>query len=373
MASSNVKWSYESQFQQRWTGNSIKSAIVDVKPGKTQSLSLDGLEIKIKVPKEDDGVLGMIFGDPCTHSWCKYQNTFEVDSTLQRVINGLSEHDALDYWMINGDILYDQSGVTNQEFIRGFSLTAQARLSGITLGNHDYWISGSPSGDIKDSFGNGHMQFWAGDTLASKADESKPFDFGKKADSHEIVDIKNTFWYSKIGNTAVIGFSNAYSWSESETYFKEACSWVGSAKPKLILLVGHWNSENLGCQSGMDDGDVYKRVKSLNGCSGVTMKYVEGHKHCNANTGDGALLGSNGYDDGDHSCHGAFGIPIFDTRNNNIKLHYFELWAHEQKTANADAIVTCLESQGLDSCLHYATTWWDQSLDVNTTAAQLVV
>lgn len=198
------------------------------------------------------------------------------------------------------------------------------------------------------------------------------FDFSKSADSKTMTDIKNAFWYNKIGNVAFIGFSNAYSWSESMPYFQEACNWVGNSKPSLLILIGHWNYKYDGCPSDMADPDVYNRIKSFSGCSGVPLKYVEGHKHCNANYGDGALLGSNGFEDGDSSCHGAFGIPIFDTRNNNLKLWYFEMAAHEQKNGNFDAIVNCLESQGLDGCLHYATTWWDQSLEagLNATRAQ---
>merc|ERR1712039_914025 len=140
--------------------------------------------------------------------WCKYGDTFKVKDTLHRVINGLSSHDSLDYWMLNGDLFYDQSGSISKEFMTGLSLSAQARLSAITLGNHDYWIGGHPSGSGSDSFGNGHMQFYAVDTVASKVDKSKPFDFSKSADSKQETDIKNTFWYTKIGNTALIGFSS---------------------------------------------------------------------------------------------------------------------------------------------------------------------
>jgi hypothetical protein len=372
----SVSWSYQNNFQQRWTGNSIKSAVVDVTPGIQQSFDLDGVTINVNVPAENAGTIGMIFGDPCIHAdskWCKYADLFKVKDTLHRVINGLSSHDRLDYWMINGDLFYDSTGSTSKEFMTGLSLAAQARLSAVTLGNHDYWIGGSPSGASSDSFGNGHMQFYAQDTPASKTDESNMFDFSKRADSKEITDIQNAFWYNKIGNVAFIGFSNAYSWSESGPYFQEACAWVGSSKPALLLAIGHWNYKGDGCPSGMSDVDVYNRIKSFSGCSGVPFKYIEGHKHCNANLGDGALLGANGFEDGDGSCDGAFGIPIIDTRNNNLKLWYFEMGAHKQKNGNFDAIVSCLESQGLDACLHYAVAWWDMSLEVGLNSTKTEV
>lgn len=359
-----VTWSYQSQFQQRWTGNSIKSAVVDVTPGVSQSFDLDGVTIQVKVPVEDAGTLGMIIGDPCIHAdskWCKYGNTFKVKDTLHRVLNGLSAHDSLDYWMLNGDLFYDQSGSISKEFMTGLSLTAQARLSAVTLGNHDYWIGSSPPGTTNDSFGNGHMQFYAQDSLAATANGDIPFDFSKTADSREIADVKNAFWYNKVGNIAFIGFSNAYTWTEMSSHFQEACTWVGGAKPAVLLLVGHWNGAGDGCPSGMDDASVYKLVKNLSGCNGLPVKYIEGHQHCNANYGDGVLLGSFGFED-QASCHGAFGIPIIDTRNNQLKLHYFEMAANEQRNENFDAIVSCLESNGLDACLHYATTWWDESL-----------
>merc|ERR1711964_755013 len=172
-------------------------------------------------------------------------------------------------------------------------------------------------------------------------------------------DIKNSFWYNKIGNTAIIGFSNAYSWSEATPYFQEACNWVGNAKPSVLLLVGHCNKGDDGCQNGMDDGSVYNRVKSFSGCSGIPFKYIEGHAHCNQNKGDGALLGAFGFE----GC-GDFGVPIIDTRNNRLKLWYFEMGKSGHKNGNFDAIVSCLESQGLDGCLHYAQAWWSESLEV---------
>merc|ERR1712050_143071 len=119
----------------------------------------------------------------------------------------------------------------SKEFMTGLSPAAQGRISAITLGNHDYWIGGSPPGVSGDSFGNGHMQFYAQDSVASETDESTPFDFSKSADSRIETDVKNAFWYNKIGNAAFIGFSNAYSWDVMSPLFEEACSWVGTAKP----------------------------------------------------------------------------------------------------------------------------------------------
>jgi len=256
-----------------------------------------------------------------------------------------------------------QSGSISKEFMTGLSLTAQARLSAVTLGNHDYWIGGHPPGTRSDSLGNGHMQFYAQDSIAAATDGSSPFDFSQAADSQIETHVKNSFWYNKIGNAAFIGFSNAYSWDVMSPLFEEACNWVGTAKPSVLFLIGHWNGAGDGCPSDMADSSVYARVKSMGGCSGVPFKYIEGHQHCNTNFADGALLGAFGFEDG-ASCEGAFAIPIIDTRNNQLKLHYFELGTNGNRNANFDSVVACLESNGLDACLQYATTWWDESLSV---------
>merc|ERR1739845_167711 len=132
-----------------------------------------------------------------------------------------------------------------------------------------------------------------------------------------------------------------YSWSDMGPLFEKACTWVGSVKPAVLFLVGHWNGSGMGCPSGMDDESVYNRVKALPGCSGVPFKYIEGHAHCNTLQTNGVMLGSFGF-----SGCGDYGIPVVDTRNNKLKLYYFEMASHGNKNGNFDAFVRCLESKG---------------------------
>merc|ERR1712050_796064 len=156
------------------------------------------------------------------------------------------------------------SGSITQEFFEGLSVNASSSVLGITLGNHDYWIGGSPGGaSTRDSFGNGHMQWYAQDTVASKLDESKVFDFSANPDRQQIVDISNSFWYYTMGNVAFIGFSNSYEWNATEAHFAEACQWVENTKPALVFLMGHWNGENAGCSGGMSTEDAYTRVQGV--------------------------------------------------------------------------------------------------------------
>merc|ERR1712146_860934 len=111
-------------------------------------------------------------------------------------------------------------------------MNASSSVLGVTLGNHDYRIQGSPgSARQSDSFGNGHIQWYAQDAMSAKSDESQPFDFSANPDDFDIVDISNTFWYYTVGNVAMIGFANSYSWHLSELYFKEACKFVDETKP----------------------------------------------------------------------------------------------------------------------------------------------
>merc|ERR1739844_42959 len=111
-----VSWSYDQQFQKRWTWGHLKSALVTVTPGVSQAFSLDGHTINIRIPAQNSGSVGMIIGDPCitVDRWCKFGGTFETKTTLWKVLNGLSKFE-LDYWILNGDLFYDQSGSLTKE------------------------------------------------------------------------------------------------------------------------------------------------------------------------------------------------------------------------------------------------------------------
>jgi len=275
-------------------------------------------------------------------------------------------HDDLDYYVMLGDLFYDRTGAVTAEFFDGFPIEASAKVFGATMGNHDFWLGGSPSGDRADSFGNGHMQWYAQDTVASEADSKQPFNFDINPDSTDLAAIENFIWYNMVGNVALLGFANAFSWEESLPHFQKACQWIASEQPSLVVMIGHWNSEGLGCASGMDTEEVYPKIMQLDGCSnlGSKLKYFEGHEHCNyvKQEGYGFLVGSFGY----NGC-GNFGLPILDTRNGRATLNYFPLGDNWQKADNFDEILGCFGAKGYSACTQYAQTWLDQELEITST------
>eukprot|EP00928_Gymnodinium_smaydae_P100754 TRINITY_DN995_c0_g1_i1.p1 TRINITY_DN995_c0_g1~~TRINITY_DN995_c0_g1_i1.p1 ORF type:complete len:423 (+),score=48.56 TRINITY_DN995_c0_g1_i1:662-1930(+) len=312
----------------------------------------------------------MLIGDPCIvydHTWCKFEHVFNVKSTLQTALNAMAAHGELDYWMIFGDIVYDNAGTITPGFFEGLSLNASSRVVGVTMGNHDYWINGSPYGaHLSDSFGYGQMQYYAMDAVSAQANSSQPFMLDANPNKYQIVDVSNTFWYYKLGNVALIGFSNAYSWEENMPFFQEACTWASANNPSLVLLLGHWNGVNDGCAPDMDTPNVFTKVRELDSCKnfGSRLKFVTGHKHCNyvMENNTGFLLGSFGFEDGDRSCEGAFGLPVLDTRHGWARLYYFELGQHGRPSQNSGAIMQCLQEKGYSNCLHYAAVWMEESL-----------
>jgi hypothetical protein len=374
-----VAWSYSAPFRHRWAQYYLRSAIVPIIPGEDNKLSLDGHEVQIKVPLEGTGSVGLLIGDPCIvydKTYCKHTRTFQVKHTLQAVLNSMAKHGELDYWLMFGDLFYDKLGSITQDFFEGLSKNASSSILGVTLGNHDYWLGGSPSAaDHSDSFGNGHMQWYAQDTVSAKHDEAQPFNFDADPAKYEIADISNSFWYYTVGNVALVGFSSSYDWDASLPYFREACSWIGSTKPALAVLVGHWNSENSGCVEGMGTESVFARVQRLAGCDtlGTRIKFVEGHKHCNQikQNNTGFLLGSFGFSDSDTSCSGAFGLPILDTRDGWARLYYFELGSFGQRADNFDTIIECFKEKGFSMCMSYAQLWMEEP--INTISPSLSV
>lgn len=365
-----VQWTYDAQFAYRWTDYHLKTALVDIVPGVVNTLSVDGIQINVKIPEEDAGSIGMLIGDPCIvydPSWCKYEQVFQVKSTLQSALNAMAAHDELDYWMMFGDLFYDTAGTITPQFFEGLSLNASSRVVGVTLGNHDYWISGAPSGaGAGDSYGYGQMQYYAMDAVSAQADSAQPFALDANPDEHQIVSASNTFWYYKMGNVAMIGFSNAYSWEENLPFFQDACAWVAETKPDLVMLMGHWNGVNDGCVADMDTEHAFAKASKLEGCKnlGSRLKYVTGHKHCNyvIENNTGFLLGSFGFEDGDRSCNGAFGLPILDTRHGWARLYYFELGRQGRANENFNTIMQCFRDKGYSNCLHYATVWMEEQL-----------
>jgi len=364
-AEGDVAWSYSSQFVHKWTGMHLSSALVDVEPGIKQSLSLDGFKIDVRIPKQDEGSVGLLIADPCIDEsqWCPYANTWDVEHTLQSTLNTLAAHDELDYWMNIGDLFYDQVGDTTARFFSGLSVDVQSRIHGVSMGNHDFWQDGKPgSAQWSDNFGNGLMQWYAQDAMSGKSDASQPFDFSIDPSTYQVAHFSNFFWYNMIGNVAFIGFSGEAGWDQSEAYFEEACSWAQQQNPALLVLLGHWDADNLGCASGMASPEVYGKVSALPACAtlGSRIKYFEGHNHCNRIVEDntGFMVGANGM----AGC-GDFGLPILDTRGGQATLWYFSLGSGGNRHTNWDEVLGCIKSYGFAGCTQYADIWMQEQIN----------
>mmetsp|Transcript_36209 Transcript_36209/g.96192 ORF Transcript_36209/g.96192 Transcript_36209/m.96192 type:complete len:443 (-) Transcript_36209:107-1435(-) len=376
-----VEWNYSSRFQHRWTQYSVSSSIVNVAPGREESFSLDGHRIQVKIPEENQGSIGVLMGDPCIRAdpqWCKYADVFQVKTTMQGVLNNLAAHEELDWWAILGDLFYDLTGSITPEFFSGLSMAVAGKVQMAVMGNHDYWIQGHPKAMLAgDSLANGQIQWYVQDAKSAQASLDMPFNFSVHPDTGELAHIDNTFWYNSFGNVAFIGFSNAYGWETTRPYFEEACAWVRTVQPALVVLMGHWADTNDGCPSGMVTQTVYHHVRSMPGCDslGTRLKYLEGHKHCNfvKKRNTGFLFGSFGFEDGDRSCEGAFGIPILDTRNGEAVLYYFELAKHGRRNENFDVILNCFAEHGLSGCVQHAEVWMHESLEGFPSSSQFVL
>merc|ERR1711924_209241 len=134
-------------------------------------------------------------------------------------------------------------------------------------------------------------------------------------------------------------------------------------KPALLVLLGHWDADNLGCSSGMATPDAFSSISSLPGCQSLAssqrIKYFEGHNHCNriTNPNTGFMIGSFGM-----SGCGDFGLPIMDTRGSDAILWYFHLGSGGKRHSDFDTVLDCIKTNGFSKCTQYATRWMEQSL-----------
>lgn len=167
-------------------------------------------------------------------------------------------------------------------------------------GNHDYYALGTPRTATRwDQFANGFVQWHAQDTLAAAAlrpgDRAPPFDFSNDPDEGRLSGqpfggqkpaLANTFWHHSIGNVGFVGFSGAYTYEDTLPHVRQACASLG-AQPdvRLLVLLGHWDVDNMGCKLSMDVPAYFERVSALPGCSGFAarglLKFFMGHTHCN--------------------------------------------------------------------------------------------
>jgi hypothetical protein len=216
-----------------------------------------------------------------------------------------------------------------------------------------------------DQQGTGFYQYYGQDTVAAtRSTANVPFDFSSDPDGpnkgrNNIPPASNFFFYNKVGNVGMIGYSGANNFQENSEYFKEACAWADSANIDVVLLLGHWNSDGDGCDSDASVPAAYQELSQLAECANVTpkVKYFMGHKHCNVvvEPDVGFMVGAQGMSDAS-DCGGAFGIPVVDTTGGTFKVYYFPI-AQAGEFDNYDATLSCVQANGVSGCYHLATLW----------------
>ena len=60
-------FTYSQPFRYRWTQLFLRSGLLTVTPGKETALTIDGVPVRLRLPRADAGVRGIVFADPCTY------------------------------------------------------------------------------------------------------------------------------------------------------------------------------------------------------------------------------------------------------------------------------------------------------------------
>jgi len=357
---SGVDWEYSKQFTYKWTGNFLHTSIVDVNPGSDTEFYIDGHSVKIKIPAENRGTSGVMMADVCLSysDWCKWPKFNEFTESLN--VLAADKTRPIDWWYIGGDNFYDPDGGWTEKFFNALDVNAKTCMTGMVLGNHDYWIYSSPSqGQSWDNLGVGMTQWYAQDVMFSLRG-TEPYDWSwgdpsnKATWSPPHVPPENSIWWHKIGNVAILGFSGAYEWNTYESYVDQACNQMANDNYiTLILVIGHWNWGNsMGCKAGMDAPGFANSMRGMASCKTISgkIKYVDGHDHCNTNFGDGFKIGGGGMAGCGDGTEGHTGLLYTKTSDQGeVWVYYIEFanpWADYYKDW-----INCVKSSGIDNCL----------------------
>jgi hypothetical protein len=426
-------WPFEfsSDFEYRWKYLKLHSTLLeDVKPGSDIEVRAGTETLKVSLPKPTDGLRAVIFGDPCSSNIFKFPEKHphacwpglqsKMGSRMPQLLN-LAAPD-IDAFGILGDNFYDRNGSITTAFFKLLTPELKRKFFFSVIGNHDYWVGGTPNqqGPL-DQFGNGFMQYYAHDTLASLSPKPPPsagaadapaanfFDFRGDPDvidpsgNHTLPAAANFLWHHQLGNVGLIGFSGAYSINETAPYLAAACKSFGAApagtRPRTIYLVGHWTKSGAsGCAPEMGTPDVFARVVTMPGCDGGNVRFLMGHEHCNKvwnkdvvrfvedpdglhfpttakSTADasprGFLVGASGagWSASDPSPRNnpcpEIGFVYLDTTGGREAITLFTVWNATADNATSDyfePLRDCFEAHGIGGCTHLGTRWLDVPL-----------
>jgi len=365
-APSGISWDFSSEFawpqfngNSGWQGNYLHSKIVDVKPGQNTHFTIDGNDVRVKIPASGKATRAYLFADPCftQNQYCAFGQKRQVFNRHTDMLNYLSSSDQIDWWMIGGDNFYDQTQYWTKQFFSALNTDAKSTLPGMVMGNHDYWNNGNPGSALySDGLGIGMTQYYAQDVVASiLRRDNAPFDWSKNPWNQQhsspppVAPENHIFWY-KVGNMGVLGYSGAFTWDQYKGYVDQSCQQFSNDQDvKFLVVVGHWdaNDQHYGNQWNMDAPTFLESMKKLSSCSSFKyrMKYVDGHDHTNKKYDTGFKIGANGF-----SGSGQAGFLYLKTDDSGrFWAYYIEF---ESYSGNYfDATFNCVKSQGLDNCL----------------------
>ena len=385
-------FTYDAPFAHRWTDYRLQSGLVDAVEGGN-TFDVGGVKVDVRLAPRGAGVRGVIVADPCFSSeWviCAFGEAFGMLDRLPALLNAAAAGGsngggaAMDYWTILGDNFYDRDGELSQLFFSRLSLQTKATPFSTSLGNHDYWVHGFPEAmnTLKDQFGNGAMQFYAMDTLASQHGEDAFIDTSVSPNGvlkflderSRLPAVNNSIFYHVTGNVGLLGFSGAYKWRAIEGVVAEACGWFAaqSPLPSVVQLQGHWNDASLGCNKDMSVPAVYNAMMGMEQCAPIADRliYFEGHTHCNQvvqtteTTEVGIMVGGLGMMSACSGVHSyRLGVTVLDTTNARARVLYYPLSSGGKPNASAAiALEQCWLASGLGGCEHLAQIWKDDPL-----------
>lgn len=123
--------SYSEQFKYRWTDKYLSTGLISVTPGETKTINIAGNDIKLFMPKQDEGVRGVIIADPCFQSeWiiCLYQKSLDTFNHTIELLNAMNMHDDVHYYQILGDNFYDQQGAATSSWFEALSIQSKSKF-----------------------------------------------------------------------------------------------------------------------------------------------------------------------------------------------------------------------------------------------------
>jgi hypothetical protein len=367
-------FTYNEQFVYKWRNFSLHSVLTDATPGVVQKFTIANTTVVVDMPALGAGVEGLLFGDPCIVHTSYYWPCMEhIRWRLPALVNAMSSvirpgrQSALDFWSILGDNFYDELGIVSRKVFDDLSLQVKSIPLLTVPGNHDYWMVGHP--DLKtpfDQFGNGFMQFYGQDVLASKNNTVNFLDFSINPDGWRgrLASANNFFQYKIMGNVGYIGYSCAYSWEEQLPFFQEACSYMGENKPTWLMILGHWDEDGAGAATNMNVPSVVAKVELIPGCNVATgLKGWMGHKHCNQIIQPGKLFmaGGSGFLHGSGpdppGCDEA-GLVYLRTTVDRMEIVMYDY----TQEADYNALLACVGKNGLGGCTQLGTVWLNQTV-----------